>query len=204
LPAAESQRRERRWAQIAGDEPTGKTLGVLGFGLVGQRVARGARALEMTVIGADIVAPPRDAPCDRFVDTASGLPETLLAEIDALVITAALTPATRGLVDARALGRMKPSAVVVNVSRGPIINESDLVAALLAGGIAGAGLDVASPEPPHRDSPLWTLPNVILTPHMAWSSPMVEQRVAELIVANYRRLGAGQPLLNLVDKRAVE
>jgi phosphoglycerate dehydrogenase-like enzyme len=119
-----------------------------------------------------------------------------------VIITCPLTPQTRGMVDGAALAAMKPSAFLINVSRGPIVNEPDLIAAITRGRIAGAGLDVVSTEPLPPESPLWDLPGVIVTPHMAWSSPLLEGRLADLIAANYERYVRGQPLLNLVDKHA--
>lgn len=129
---------------------------------------------------------------------AAALP-ALLARADVLVLACPLTAETEGLIDARALRRMKPSAVLVNVARGEVVVEEDLVRALREGWIAGAGLDVFAEEPLPPDSPLWEAPNTAITPHVAGLLRDYDGRAVELFRENLRRFVAGQPLLNVVD-----
>jgi phosphoglycerate dehydrogenase-like enzyme len=183
--------RERTW------ELGGRTLLVVGLGGIGTAVARRAKALGMRVVATRA----SDRPAPPFVDRVAG-PDGLLAlaaEADAVVNTAPLTPETTGLFDARFFGAMKPTAYFINVGRGRSVVTADLVAALRAGRIAGAGLDVVDPEPLPPDHPLWRLPNVIVTPHVAASSDKVFARVLLLAQENLRRYVVGEPLLSVVD-----
>jgi len=126
----------------------------------------------------------------------------LLEESDFLVLTAPETPESRGVFDAGALSRMKPRATLINISRGPLVDEEALVAALEEGRLRGAGLDVFTREPLPEDHPLWALPNVLLTPHVSAVSRQFWRRQTDLILENFRRYLAGETLLNLVDKQA--
>jgi phosphoglycerate dehydrogenase-like enzyme len=126
----------------------------------------------------------------------------LLEESDYLVLAAPGTPETRGMIDRDALARMKPGAVLVNVSRGTLVDEDALVEALSGGGLRGAALDVFQSEPLREGHPLWSLPNALLTPHVSAVTRAFWERETELIVENLRRFSAGEPLLNVVDKRA--
>jgi phosphoglycerate dehydrogenase-like enzyme len=137
---------------------------------------------------------------DRYVDRAE-LPGAL-AEADAVVLALPATAATERLLDGAALAAMKPSAYLVNVARGALVDEAALVAALRARRLAGAGLDVFAVEPLPPDHPLWTLPNVIVTPHTANRAAWVTQRTTDFIRDNIRRFGQGEPLLGLVDREA--
>ncbi|NOT34909.1 MAG: D-2-hydroxyacid dehydrogenase [Candidatus Eisenbacteria bacterium] len=181
-------------------ELEGGTLGLVGFGSIGQQVATRARGLGMRVIAVrrnpDEVAAPADAQwgMDRL--------DALLAESDFVVVCAALTHETRGLLDATRLARMRTHAVLINVARGAIIDEPALIAALQSGAIAGAGLDVMAEEPLPGESPLWTMPNVILTPHISGMGPRYWERSVEMFAGNLARYIAGESLLNVVDKRA--
>lgn len=176
-----------------------QTLGVVGVGHIGAEIARRASAFGMTVIGVD--------PHPRTVDEINlavwpmdRLPE-LLATADYTVIAAPHTPQTEGLFDRGLMQQMKPSAILINIGRGAIVKLDDLVAALQAGEIAGAALDVCEIEPLPSEHPLWTMPNVILTPHVAAASPRVPERHLETLVENVRRFVHGEPPLTLVDKR---
>ena len=131
---------------------------------------------------------------DRFIEVAR--------EADYIAVTAALTPQTRGMVSAEILAALKPSAWLINIARGPIVDEVALVAALQAKRIGGAALDVFDTEPLPAASPLWALDNVILTPHVSNSSPRVRDRSLALVVDNVRRFKSGEPLRNLVDRAA--
>jgi D-3-phosphoglycerate dehydrogenase len=150
-----------RWQATSGPELGGKTLGIIGLGRVGKGVARRARGFDMNVIASD---PLRD---ERFAAEYGvayvGLDE-LLARADAISINASFNPTTRGLIDAAALARLRPSAILINTARGGIVDEVALAQALRDGRLRGAGVDVFDHEPP-LDSPLLTAPNVVLSPH---------------------------------------
>lgn len=178
-------------------ELDGKTMLVVGLGGLGTEVARRANALGMRVTatrnsrreGPDFV---------EYVGLADELSE-LAAQADVVVNTTPLTPDTRGLFDADFFASMKPTAYFINVGRGKSVVTADLVAALEAGRIAGAGLDVTDPEPLPPGHPLWSLPDVILTPHVAAGSDFFIQRLETMITENVRRYVAGGPMLSVVD-----
>jgi D-3-phosphoglycerate dehydrogenase len=130
---------------------------------------------------------------------AEGL-ERLLVESDIVILAVPLNDATRGMIAARQLARMEPGAILINVARGPIVVERDLVAALESGHLGGAGLDVTEVEPLPAESLLWDLPNVIITPHVGAQSLRRADQTTDLICENLRRWFAGRPLINLVDK----
>jgi len=141
---------------------------------------------------------------DGCADTIYG-PDGLwdaLAQCDYVLISCALTPATRGLIGADELAHVKASAVLVNVARGAIVDEAALIAALKSGKLGGAGLDVTAQEPLPADSPLWTMENVVISPHVSGSSPRTRERQLALVRENLRRWAAGEPLLNIVNKHA--
>jgi phosphoglycerate dehydrogenase-like enzyme len=125
---------------------------------------------------------------------------SMLAECDYVVVTLPLTGRTRHLIDADLLRDMKPTSFLVNVGRGAVINEADLVRALKKGWIAGAGLDVFEEEPLSDSSPLWRMDNVILTPHISGMTTQYDERAVNLFAANLRRYLVGEPLLNLVER----
>lgn len=199
LHVAMRQQLQRRWdrGRAVGDEVSGKTLGILGLGTIGREIAQKAAAFEMRVIGtkrtpASIPGVERVLPPDR-------LPE-VLREADIVVVVLPLTPQTRGLIGERELQMMKRTAWLINVGRGPIVQEAALVRALRAGWIAGAGLDVFEREPLPADSPLYELENVIVTPHVSGTSPRYMERAVPLFCENLARYLRGEPLLHLVDK----
>ena len=160
-----------------GRDIAGTVIGLVGFGSIGQHVARMAQGLGMTVLLHDPHAREAiarfGADCERDLDS-------LVAEADIVSLHCPLTNATRDLLDARRFGLMKPSALVVNTARGALINEAALAAALLEGRIAGAGLDSFAVEPPPPDSPLWALPNLIATPHIAGVTAGSAKTMAEI------------------------
>lgn len=181
-------------------ELNGATLGVVGYGGVGRAAAERARALGMRVIAVrSRPGPPDD--CAEAVYGPDGLLDAL-AQCDYVLISCALTPTTRGLVGADALAHMRPNAVLVNVARGAIVDEQALLTALREKRIRGAGLDVTAQEPLPLDSPLWQMENVLITPHVSGASPHTRERQMALVRENLRRHAAGEPLLNVVDKRA--
>jgi phosphoglycerate dehydrogenase-like enzyme len=190
------QQTRREWQELQHDELREQTLVVFGAGSIGGEVARLASAIGMRVIAVRRRLGP--VPGAQKVMTPEFLAEAA-AEADYLVVAAPLTPATRGAISREVLAVMKKTAWIVNIARGPIIDEAALVDALRDGRIGGAGLDTFVSEPLPADSPLWSLPNVVVTPHASNSSPRVRQRTLTLFVENVRRFKAGLPLLNRVD-----
>lgn len=186
------------WSELAG-----KTLGVLGYGRIGQAVARRALAFDMEVLA--IRRDPGRPDPNRLASVRDlGALDEVLARADHLAITLALTPETRGLLDARRLGLMKPTAFLVNVARAEVVDEDALYRALHEGAIAGAALDVwyrypaggAASAPANR--PFHGLPNVLMTPHVSgWTEGMMDAR-AEVIAENIHRVARGETPLNLV------
>ncbi len=182
-------------------EPAGQTAGIVGLGDIGEAVATRAHGLGMRVLGLQRHPPAEPPPGVERVLASDQLPD-LLAASDHIVLCLPLTDATEHLIGREELRQMRPSAYLYNVGRGGLIDQEALVGALRAGTIAGAGLDVVEPEPLPPDSPLWDLPNVIITGHTAGNSPQIWERGIELLVDNVRRFLAGEPLRNEVDTRA--
>jgi phosphoglycerate dehydrogenase-like enzyme len=173
------------------------TLAVIGLGGIGAETARRGLAFGMRVLGVDPKATTAPAGVELF------RPEQLaemLAQSDFVVIAAPHTPETYKLFNRARLRQMKRSAYLINVGRGVIVDLQELTAALEAGEIAGAGLDVCETEPLPANHPLWKMTNVIITPHTAAASPRIAQRHLQVLLDNLRRFVAGQPLLNVVDK----
>jgi phosphoglycerate dehydrogenase-like enzyme len=204
LPLAVRRQSERVWAQdeisAAGNRTlAGSTVLVIGLGAIGAATAGLLSALGARVIG---VRRRADAPPVQGVSQLV-LPDQLrsvLPRADAVVIAAPHTRQTRGLIGRDELDAMKKDAVLVNVSRGHLVDEPALVSVLQAGRIAGAALDVFEREPLPADSPLWTLPNVLITPHTSGFRPDHWEAATNLFIDNLQRFEAGQPLLNVVDK----
>jgi phosphoglycerate dehydrogenase-like enzyme len=193
----------KHWGRAEGyralTEIAGMTMGIVGFGQLGRGVAQRARAFELNLLAVD--AQPGDG--SPYVDEVwppARLPE-LLARSDVVVITAPYTTVTHHLIDAAALAMMPPDAYLIAVSRGGIVDEDTLVAALRNGRLAGAALDVTEQEPLPPSSPLWKLPNVLITPHLAGASAAKERRCVEILRENLLRFTRGAPLLNVIDKR---
>jgi glycerate dehydrogenase len=169
-------------------ELEGLTMGVIGLGRIGQAMARLCMALGMKVLAFD-VQPPADVPEELRL---AGLDE-IFRMADAISLHCPLTPETRELVNARRLSLMKPTAVLINTSRGPLVDETALAAALDSGQIAGAGLDVLSAEPPPPDNPLLKAKNCYITPHIAWATQAARRRLLEVAVGNVRAFLDGRP-----------
>ena len=189
------QQRERRWQPIETDELTGKTVGIVGVGHIGGEVARLAKAFGMQVIGCRRRPRP-----PRFVDELvppERLPE-LLGRSDFVVLAVPLSVQTDGLIDDAALRSMSPHAWLINVSRGRIVREDALVRALAGGTIAGACLDVFEEEPLPEMSPLWSMPNAIVTPHNSGWSPLNLERGTGVFLDNLGRYVAGRSLQNQI------
>jgi phosphoglycerate dehydrogenase-like enzyme len=196
--------REGTWeskASIRADcwELSERTLGIVGFGGTGLEVARRAAAFGMRVVAVDaeeVVPPPYVTYCWPL----ARLPR-LLAESDVVVICAPLTAATRGMFDRAVFEQMQRHAILINVTRGAIVDEAALLQALREGLIGGAGLDVTPDEPLPDGHPLWTMPNVVITPHVAGASPYRLDRAVALFCENLQRYKAGQALRAQIDKR---
>ncbi len=174
------------------------TVCIVGMGGIGTHIAQRAKGFSMHVIGVDAYRKDKPDVVDELVPL-SGLKDAM-SRADAVLISCPLTPETRGLVDADKLSAMKPTAYFVNCARGGIVDEAALIEVLRNERIAGAGLDVTEVEPLPEDSPLWDLPNVVLTPHRASSSQNRLGRLLDLFAENLRRYVAGEPLLNVVRK----
>lgn len=168
-------------------ELSGLNLGIIGYGRIGQQVGRIARAFGMNVLA----TPSRSRSADGDFRTVSV--EKLLSESDVVSLHCPLTAETKGLINSERLGLMKKSAFLLNTSRGPLIVEADLAEALHNAGIAGAGLDVLSVEPPVQGSPLFTAPNCFITPHQAWATRAARQRLMNVTAANLRAWINGEP-----------
>lgn len=199
LPRMADSKAKRSWDTSLAPTmamPEGKTLLIVGYGSIGQDVARMVAPIGMKVIGVNRNgAPHKDAAEVHKIEALPGL----LPRADVLLVAAPLTPATTGMIGAKELALMKPTALVLNVSRGKLIDTAALVEALKSGRIAGAGLDVTEPEPLPSDHPLWDLPNVIVSPHVGGAAgPYGMLRQIERASANLRRYMAGEPLQNVV------
>ena len=174
----------------------GSTVVILGYGGIGRETAR-----RIKPFGARVIAVARSARQNEFADNVvpSDHLHAALAEADSLVVTASLTENTRGMVDARALAAMKPGGVLVNIARGAIVDTQALVAALTSGHLACAGLDVTDPEPPPPDHPLWSCPNLIVTPHISGlGSSAVRRRIGAVVMENLGCFLTGAELLHRV------
>jgi phosphoglycerate dehydrogenase-like enzyme len=179
------------------DELAGKTLGLVGFGASGRELARRAAALEMRVVALDAQTPAEDELALAFLDEfmeAARLPD-LLRQSDYVSVHVPLTAETRGLIGAEELALMKPTAILVNVARGAIVDEAALADALRAGRLRGAGIDVWAQEPPDPANPLLSLRNVVATPHVAGVTFETSRRRAAAAAENLDRFAEGLPPL---------
>jgi phosphoglycerate dehydrogenase-like enzyme len=203
LPEARDNQAKRVWRGMIGDldrredELAGKTLIIVGLGQIGGRLAQLAKAFDMAVIGIR-----RDPRAGRgHADAVHGMSEldALLPQADVVALTCPLTAETEKLIDADALGRMKPSAYLVNAARGRVVDEPALIDALARRQIMGAALDVTVEEPLHPESPLWAMDHVLITPHTAGETRRYEDNVLAIMQENLERLWRGETeLLNQV------
>lgn len=203
--------RERN-SKAVPEELRGKTIGIVGYGSIGREVARQAAAFGMRVLALQRRDDHRD---HGFIfpnvgDPLGTIPERyytftqlheLLHECDVVVVAVPLTPQTRNLFDEAAFKAMKPGAFLVNIARGEVCDEAALIRALQEHTIAGAGLDVFSQEPLPPESPLWHLPNVLLSPHIMGLTPHYDERAWMIFEENFRRYMAGVSMMNVVDKQ---
>src|ERR1700723_1103459 len=175
-------------------ELAGKTIGIIGLGRIGRRVTEIALAFELRVIAADAIrSPVPDWPNFRWCEI-----DELLSQADVVSLHCPLLPQTRGIINAKSLALIKPSAFLINVSRGPLIIEQDLADALNNGRLAGAAVDVLSSEPPSPDNPLLRAKNCIVTPHIAWATKEARTRLLNTAIANVNAFLDGHPV-NVVN-----
>lgn len=193
----ESQLRKEWFQSISVDELAGKTLGIVGAGAIGEAVARKAKAFDMSVIGFNRTGTPQPG-FDNTVSGDEGLGH-LLAISDFVVLLLPSTPKTRGLLTKEHLSLMKSSAFLINLARGDVIDEGALIQMLQEGKLAGAALDVFEQEPLPAASPLWSMKNVIITPHIAGSSAHYTERVSSIFYHNLRAMLDGGDMMNVVS-----
>lgn len=182
-----------KYLQVSHTEVNGKTLGVVGAGHIGMEVIKVAKALGMNIL-IHTRTPKADGDGVRYVSL-----DELLANSDYITLHCPLNDQTKHMINKETIAKMKPSAVILNTGRGGLINEADLCKALAAKRIHGAGLDVQEVEPPVEDSPLYTLDNVIITPHMGWKGLETRQRLVGIIRDNVQAFFKGEPI-NVVSK----
>jgi glyoxylate/hydroxypyruvate reductase A len=197
-PRLVAEQRAHHWERCAIETLEGKTLGIVGLGNVGRSVARLAKPFGVHTIGV------RRSPgaSEDGVDAVYGPDglETVLRESDFLVLCVPHTSQTVGMLDASKIASIKHGAVLINIARGSVIDEPALVEALRSGQLGGAALDVVAREPLAADSPLWDMPNVLITPHSMSTGIDENERLTTLFCDNLRRYLAGQPLHNVIDK----
>lgn len=211
LPAYFEQQREKLWKWIDNVELEGATLGMIGYGSIGEAIAARAAAFGMRVLatarrpraggeGGEGAAPGAGPAVEWYRHERL---HEMLAASDFVVVAVPLTPDTKGMLGAAELRAMKPGAILINIARGAVIDEAALIDALRSGHVGAAGLDVFETEPLPPSSPLWTMPNVIVTPHVASrsESPPMRRRLVRLAIENLARFQRGEPLLNVVDKQ---
>jgi phosphoglycerate dehydrogenase-like enzyme len=191
------QEAARHWEIIRSGDLSSKTLGIVGYGGIGRAAARVAKAFGMRTLGSRRSVVEGDPLLDEYVP--SGELERLFRESHYVLLCMPFNDETRGMIGREALGAMRDDAVLINVARGGVVDEPELVRVLEAGRIRGATLDVTAEEPLPEDSPLWTLPNCVITPHDAGYSPLGDERLGELFLENLRLFVTGERMVNEVD-----
>ena len=190
--------RNKTWKWLPSVEVSGMTMGILGLGGIGRAVAQRAKAFEFNVIAVDPEPMEKPDTVDELAGL-DGLPE-FLQRCDVLTVCCPITPQTHKILSHAEFDALPDGSYFINVSRGKVVDEDALIAALKSGKLAGAGLDVTYTEPCPPDNPLWTLPNVILTSHTAGGSQNIAKRAMTLFLENMHRYVKQEPLLNVVDK----
>jgi D-3-phosphoglycerate dehydrogenase len=198
VPLFLAQQARREFVRRPTRDLTGATVGIVGLGGNGRRLVEVLAPFRVRILATDWFPERRPAGVE-FLGPPAALP-TLLEQADVLFLGPPLTAHTRGMIDAAAFARMKPGAILVNVARGPVVDEHALAAALASGRLDSAGLDVTPDEPPAPDSPLWSAPRLIITPHVGGQSAHRIDAMTDFFCDNLRRYLAGRPLVNLVDK----
>ena len=191
---------EGMWKRASVDELARQTILIIGLGSIGMAVAQRAQGFGMRILAVDVMEIANPEYVER-VEKPEKLHE-ILPEADFVAICCPLTEKTYRLMGEAEFQKMKPAAYVINPARGKVIDESALVHALSEKEIAGAGLDVFEKEPLPADSPLWKMPNVIITTHTAGGSPLRQERMMDIVCENLRRFSTGEPLINVVNKEA--
>lgn len=193
-------KQKKEWRRVTPTGLRGKTVGVIGLGAIGQEVARLSKAFGMKVIATRrSIGTGRARNVDNLLSSEE-LPK-LLSESDFVVLSVPLTKETRKLIGAKELRMMKPTAYIINIGRGPLIDEPVLVQALKENWIAGAGLDVFTTEPLPGDSPIWDLPNVIFSPHISGGAEDYLEKASAIFRQNLQRYLDGKKLINIIDKK---
>ena len=196
IPEARDHQVAKKWRPMIGelsrreDELGGKTLVIVGVGRIGSRLATLARAFDMKTIGVKRDVTVGAGAADKVVPQRQLL--DAVREADFVVLTCPLTPETENLIDARVFAAMKPTAHLINVARGKVVDETALIDAINSGRIAGAALDTVRDEPLPESSPLWILPNVLITPHSAGETRRYEDNVIDLLIENLARMWRGE------------
>ena len=198
LPTFFKQQQEHIWQWGPRYDLDGSTAGIVGLGGIGRRYARVAAAFGMRVVAVDAHDPPKPDDVESLWKL-ERLDE-MLGMSDFVLISCPFSRETVRLIDRGRLDCMKSSAILVNIARGGIVDEMALAEVLRAGGIAGAGLDVVETEPLPAESPLWDVPNLVITPHCAGLSPRRIERLTDFFCQNLKRYLAGEPLVNLIDQ----
>jgi phosphoglycerate dehydrogenase-like enzyme len=201
LPVFFEAQKRKEFVRRPTRDLTGSTVGIVGMGAVGRRLVEVLRPFRTRILTTDLF--PLDWPegvetlwpADRLGD--------LLATSDVVILAAPLNDATRGMIDAVAITKMKPGSLLVNAARGPLVVTDALVAAVASGHLAGAVMDVTDPEPLPPDHPLWNLPNVIITPHVAGQARWRIDRMTDLLCENLRRWRSGEPLVNRLEDKSL-
>jgi phosphoglycerate dehydrogenase-like enzyme len=199
MPRVLADQRRHHWERFALDTLPGKTLGIVGFGHVGRAIARLARGAGLRIVVVRRTSALSGSPDVDVVYPPAGL-RTLLHESDYVVLIVPLTPETTGLLGKAELSAMKSGAVLINVGRGQLVDEPALVDALRSGHLGGAALDVFASEPLPASSPLWDLPNVLVTPHSMSTALGENELMVDLFCDNLRRYLAGEALRNVFDR----
>lgn len=199
LPTFFRAQEKREFIRRPTRDLTRKTIGILGFGGNGRRLAEVLRPFKGKIIATDWFGGDKPDTIDELWPASRN--DELIASVDVLVLAAPLTDATRGIINMRTLATMKPGAVIINVARGKLVVEADLVAALNSGLLSGFATDVTEIEPLPTNSPLWGMKNVVITPHVGGQSATRIDDMTDFFCENLRRRRASEPLLNLVDKR---
>jgi phosphoglycerate dehydrogenase-like enzyme len=199
LPRLAGDKADRRWGYYPVEELRGRTILIVGFGSIGEEIGRLAKAFGMRVVGINRSGRIDSPNVDEMHDQRSL--DDLLPQADAVAIALPSTSETRRMFDAHAFELMSAGAIFINVGRGSVVDEDALVAALKSGRLRGAALDVFATEPLPADSPLWDLPNVLISPHTAALSVHENERIVGLFCDNLRRYLAGEELVNRVDRR---
>ena len=199
LPAFFRAQQKKEFIRLPTKDLYGTRVGIVGLGGNGRVLARILKSFEAHVVATDWF--PEQQPTDLVDELlpADAL-DDILPRVDVLILTAPLNEHTRGMIDERRLRMLPPDAVLINVARGPLVVESDLAKVLASGHLWGAGVDVTEIEPLPQESPMWELPNVIITPHVGGQRASRIDDMTRLFCENLRRFRCGEPLINLVDK----